>query len=104
MEHAGRLRLALLASLLVITLLGSIGPFAGVAAADQGSISFNDSSYADGDTVAVTIEDGDLSTTAEYVVNVQSETEGQVSVTGESPGSSTTYTTNKSVADENKIT
>ena len=80
MEHAGRLRLALLASLLVITLLGSIGPFAGVAAADQGSISFNDSSYADGDTVAVTIEDGDLSTTAEYVVNVQSETEGQVAI------------------------
>ena len=101
MEHTDRLQLALLASLLIITLLGSIGPFAGVAAADQGEISFDDSSYADGDTVTITVEDGDLSTTEKYVVNVQSETEGQVPVTGESPGSSTTYTTDKNVADEN---
>ena len=107
MQHTGRLRAVGLASLLLLALLGSIGPFAGVAAADQGTVSFGDSTYADGDTVTITVEDGDLSTTEEYVVNVQSDTEGQVDVTGERPGSSTTYTTSVSVADknnDNKIT
>jgi len=107
MQHTGRFQAAGLALLLLLAIVGSIGSFAGVAAADQGTISFDDSSYADGDTVTVTVEDGDLSTTEEYVVNVQSDTEGQVDVTGERPGSSETYTTDVSVADadnDNKIT
>ena len=107
MQHTGRFQAAGLALLLLLAIVGSIGSFAGVAAADQGAISFDDSSYADGDTVTVTVEDGDLSTTEEYVVNVQSDTEGQVDVTGERPGSSETYTTDVSVADadnDNKIT
>jgi hypothetical protein len=101
MEYDGRLQVVVMVSLLLVALVGSIGSFAGVAAADGGSIFFDDSSYADGDTVTVTVEDGDLSTTEEYVVNVQSDTEGQVAVTGERPGSSSTYTTDVSVADEN---
>jgi hypothetical protein len=108
MEHTDRLQLALLASLLIITLLGSIGPFAGVAAADQGEISFDDSSYADGDTVTITVEDGDLSTTEKYVVNVQSETEGQVVVSDKDVEDGvSSITTEHTVADvngDNKIT
>ena len=108
MEHAGRLQPVLLASLLIIVLLSSIGPLAGVAAADQGTISFDDSSYADGDTVTITVEDGDLSTTEEYVVNVQSETEGQVAISNKDVKDGvSSITTEHPVAEangDNKIT
>ena len=107
MEHTGRTRAVGLASLLLVALLGGVGSVADVAAADQGSISFDDSTYAADDTVTVTVADGDLSTTEEYVVNVQSDSEGQVIVSGERLGSSKTHTTDVSVADsnsDNKVT
>ena len=95
MQHTGRLQAVGLASLLLLALLGSIGPFAGVAAADQGTVSFGDSTYADGDTVTVTVEDGDLSTTEEYVVNVQSDTEGQETISNEDIEDGVTSVTTK---------
>ena len=108
MQHTGRLQAVGLASLLLLALLGSIGPFAGVAAADQGTVSFGDSTYADGDTVTVTVEDGDLSTTEEYVVNVQSDTEGQETISNEDIEDGVTSVTTKypvtDIDGNNKIT
>ena len=54
-----------------------MGAFSGVVAADQGNISFDSSTYTDGDVVTVTVEDSDLSTTTDYVVNIESDTESQ---------------------------
>ena len=108
MERTGRTRAVELASLLLLALLVGVGPFTGVAAADQGSISFDDSTYAAGDTVTVTVEDGDLSTTQEYVVNVQSESEAQEAISGKDvKDGSTSIVTNFPVADvdgNNRIT
>ena len=101
MDYTDYLRAVGIVWLLLFSLLGAAGPFAGVAAADQGTVSFDASTYADGDTATVTVEDADLSTSEEYVVNVQSDTETQEIVTGERVGSSVTYTTDFSVADEN---
>ncbi|MFB6092465.1 MAG: hypothetical protein ABEK02_05590, partial [Haloquadratum sp.] len=66
------LRTAFLVTNLVLGLLGGVGAFSDVAAADQGQISFDASAYSDGETVTVTVEDGDLSTSQSYVVNIES--------------------------------
>ena len=100
MEHTGRTRAVGLASLLLVALLGGVGSVADVAAADQGSISFDDSTYAADDTVTVTVADGDLSTTEEYVVNVQSDSESQEAVFGKDvKDGATSIVTDSPVAD-----
>ncbi len=78
-----------------------MGAFSGVVAADQGNISFDSSTYTDGDVVTVTVEDSDLSTTTDYVVNIESDTESQSFVFGEHPGTEKKYTTEWSVSDQN---
>ena len=108
MDYTGRLQAVGLASLLLFSLLGAAGPFAGVAAADQGTVSFDASTYADGDTATVTVEDADLSTSEEYVVNVQSDTETQETIFSEDVEDGvTSITTEHPVAEtngDNKIT
>jgi len=94
MAHTSRIRTVGLVSLLLLVVSGGLGLFAGV--------SFDNSTYADGDTVTVTVEDGDLSTTEEYVVNVQSDSENQRIISNKDiEDGATSVTTEYPVADTN---
>ena len=97
-----------LVTILILSILGGAGAFSTAAAAEQGSISFDATSYTDGDTVTVTVDDADLSTTENYVVNIESDTESQEEILSEDITDGVKQiTTNYAVADangDNKIT
>jgi hypothetical protein len=103
-----RVRAVSLVTILILSILGGAGAFSIPATAEQGSISFDAASYTDGDTVTVTVDDADLSTTEEYVVNIESDTESQENILSEDIKDGVKkITTNHVVADEtgdNKIT
>ena len=102
MDYTDRLQAGGLVWLLLFSLLGAAGPFAGVAAADQGTVSFDASTYVDGDIATVTVTDADLSTTEEYIVNVQSDTETQETIFSEDVEDGvTSITTEHPVAETN---
>ncbi len=110
-DQRSRLRTVWIVSLVVLLLLSpvaGIGAFASVVAADQGEISFDSSTYSPGDTVTVTVEDGDLSTSEEYVINIQSESESKETILNQDvPDGTKLVTTNYPVSDangDNKIT
>ena len=105
---SNRVRAAVLVTILTLGLLGGTGVFSASVAAEQGSISFGATTYAGGDTVTVVVDDADLSTAEDYVVNIESDTELQESILSEDIADGTRQvTTNHSVADvngDNKIT
>ena len=97
--HTNQIRAVSFVALLTFSFLAGVGGPSVVAV--QGTISLDSSTYEETDTITVTVDDGDLATSEDYVVNIESDTESQLSVFGERPGTSITYTTNRSVADEN---
>ena len=95
-------------SLVTILILGGVGVYSVPVTAVEGSISFDAATYTDGDTVTIVVDDADLSTAEEYVVNVESDTESQEDILSEDITDGVNQiTTNHPVADvngDNKIT
>ena len=103
-----RFRAAAFVLVLLISVFGGVAGYAGTVVADPGTIAFDSATYTDGETATVTVEDGDLSTSESYVVDVESDTESQRDVMDEDVSDGTnSITTDHSVIDlngDNKIT